>query len=557
MKAIWDRADIEQMNPPGPGQAVAPLSHLLRVGAASYSLLCEGAALLEEAAESEPSVLCFAQLPFRVRGCPRRTSGQGLYRQARFELWLRPARILVDSKGSMRLTLDDDTERDAPASRPGPNDDLRALGVEITQVIASVHLWGARSRHYPRYLEAVTDRGLLQRQVVAAHESWDHRRPMSAAQFQADVSRRLLPEFHEAVEKALSEADRQLLNELGAADVLCAYFIMPAPGRVAFHGTPVPTLRLVRSGQPVSEGLTLYFDTRLTPFHRYLLDGTIFGVLGKDTDCRIVQFEERGTAAVVRLMASRRADLDAVAEALYLKVWEAQTAPPLVRLAGALQGDAVREGLSEIRQHLDRITLSLAGVSPAQGAGDEHARAGATTQAWSWNLKADRVELPRPFKVFIGYASEDREHCEQLETHLSQLRRKGLIATWTEHAIAPGLERDSEIRGALQEADLYVFLVSPDFLASDAIDEVQVRLAMERQAIGAAGIIPVLVRPAQWKLSPMSQFNALPPGTKPITKWQDRDEAWLEVAHGLRRVIMGMAATAAARSRLMLPAGGA
>jgi TIR domain len=456
----------------------------------------------------------------------------------------------------MSLALDDDGDhRDALACPSISVHEQAASGIEITQIVASVHLWGQRSKYYPKYLEAVTDHGLTPRQVVAAHESWDQHRPMNAAQFQANVSRRLLPELHKAVEDVLSEADRQTLNDLGAAKVLCAYFIMPTPGRVAFHGTPVPTLRLMRSGHTVSEGLTLYFDTRLTPFHRCLLDGTIFGVLGKDTDCRIVQFEERGTTAVVRLTANRRADLDAVAEALYLRVWEAQKAHSLMRLASALQGDAIRECLSEIRRHLDRMTLSLEAIPTPKGDGGEHVGARAATQAWSWNMKTDRVQLPRPFRVFIGYTSKDREYSEQLETHLSQLRRNGFIATWTERAIAPGMERDREICAALQEADLYIFLVSPDFLASDSIDDIQVKVALERQASGRAGIVPVLVRPADWELSRLSRFEVLPPGAKPITKWQDRDEAWLEVAHGVRRVIMGMAATSAACYQLMMSAG--
>jgi hypothetical protein len=455
----------------------------------------------------------------------------------------------------MSLVLDDDGDGDAPASRSGSIEDPQAAGIEITQVVASVHLWGDRSKHYQKYLDAVTEDGLLQRHVVAAHESWDKQRPMNAAQFEANISRRLISELHKAVEDGLSKVDRHTLADLGATNVLCAYFIMPSPGRVAFHRPPVPTLRFLRSERAAGEGLTLYFDTRLTSFDRFLLDGTIFGVLGKDTDCRVVQFEERGSTAVVRLSAGRRADLEAVAEALYLKVWEAQKGHSLVRLAGALQGEATREGLSEIRRHLDRITLSLAAVASPTGSDGEPGGARSVTQAWSWNLKTDQVELPRPFKVFISYASRDREHCENLETHLAQLRRNGVLATWTDQAIVPGQERDYAIHTALQEADLFIFLVSADFLASDVIDDNEVKVALERQASGSAMILPVLVRPADWELSPLSRFEAQPPGAKPITKWPDRDEAWLEVTHAVRRIVMDMAAKGAVHDRRRLPAG--
>ena len=38
------------------------------------------------------------------------------------------------------------------------------------------------------------------------------------------------------------------------------------------------------------DGLSLYFNTRLTPIDRFLVDGVIFGLLGKNTDCRVVEF---------------------------------------------------------------------------------------------------------------------------------------------------------------------------------------------------------------------------------------------------------------------------
>ena len=52
-----------------------------------------------------------------------------------------------------------------------------------------------------------------------------------------------------------------------------------------------------------STGLTMWFSTRLTPFDRFLVDGVIFGVLGRDTNCRVVEFREREGAATLRLMA--------------------------------------------------------------------------------------------------------------------------------------------------------------------------------------------------------------------------------------------------------------
>jgi hypothetical protein len=193
MSTVWDFADIEQMNPPGPNQAVSPLAHLLRLGEASPELLCEAATVLEEASEEGPTVLCFSQLPFPVR-CPvRGVRVDGFYERARFEFTMRKARILVDPRGSLRLLVDDSEELSAEPDSGGQ-------GVKITQVVARVPLWGQREKHYAKYVDTIAAQGLSPRIIVAASESWDRRRPMNAAQFEANLSRRLLPESQKAVE---------------------------------------------------------------------------------------------------------------------------------------------------------------------------------------------------------------------------------------------------------------------------------------------------------------------------------------------------------------------
>jgi hypothetical protein len=55
---------------------------------------------------------------------------------------------------------------------------------------------------------------------------------------------------------------------------------------------------------------------------------------------------------------------------------------------------------------------------------------------------------------------------------------------------------------------------------------------------GKAQLIPVILRPSMWnKNSDLSELQALPTDAKPITKWDDADEAWLDVVQGLNTVI--------------------
>jgi hypothetical protein len=72
------------------------------------------------------------------------------------------------------------------------------------------------------------------------------------------------------------------------------------------------------------EGLTLYFNTSLAPFDRFLVDYVIYVTLGKDTACQVEEFRNDGDTAIVRLVAERQEDLEEVAEALHQRVWEQQ-----------------------------------------------------------------------------------------------------------------------------------------------------------------------------------------------------------------------------------------
>ncbi len=51
-----------------------------------------------------------------------------------------------------------------------------------------------------------------------------------------------------------------------------------------------------------------------------------------------------------------------------------------------------------------------------------------------------------------------------------------------------------------------------------------------------ARVIPIILRPADWLTSPIGKLQALPRDGRPITMWQDRDAALLDVTQGIRQV---------------------
>jgi hypothetical protein len=140
-------------------------------------------------------------------------------------------------------------------------------------------------------------------------------------------------------------------------------------------------------------------------------------------------------------------------------------------------------------------------------------------------------------RLFYSYAHEDEELRKKLEKHLSPLRNQGAIDDWWDGDITAGAEWDAEIKERLNTADIILLLVSADFLSSDYIWRVEIEKAMQRHQAGEARVIPVILRPCDWQNSPFGKLQALPQNAKPITRWEDRDEAFLNVVEGIKKAI--------------------
>ncbi len=144
----------------------------------------------------------------------------------------------------------------------------------------------------------------------------------------------------------------------------------------------------------------------------------------------------------------------------------------------------------------------------------------------------------RALRVFISYSHRDEALRESLETHLGALRREGFIETWTDRRIAPGADWAGEIDRNLESAGIVLLLVSADFIASDYCIDKEMERALQRHAAGEARVIPIIVRPVDgWRQMPFGKLQALPKDGKAITIWPNQDEAFAEVARGVRRAV--------------------
>jgi internalin A len=116
------------------------------------------------------------------------------------------------------------------------------------------------------------------------------------------------------------------------------------------------------------------------------------------------------------------------------------------------------------------------------------------------------------------------------------MQRQGVISVWTDRRIEPGDLWGSEIDENLERAQIILLLVSASFIASDYCFDCEMRRAIERHERGEARVIPIIVRPVDWRNTAFSKLQGLPKDGKPITQWRNRDSAWKNVEEGIRLV---------------------
>lgn len=142
-----------------------------------------------------------------------------------------------------------------------------------------------------------------------------------------------------------------------------------------------------------------------------------------------------------------------------------------------------------------------------------------------------------PIDLFYSYAHEDEPLRDELAGHLKILERRGVIRSWHDRRINAGQAWDKEINAQLAASDLVLLLVSADFINSDYIWGSELGVAMKRHERGQTSVVPVLVRPCLIEDAPFAALQGLPTDLRAVTSWPNRDEAWTNVAIGIRKTV--------------------
>ena len=140
-------------------------------------------------------------------------------------------------------------------------------------------------------------------------------------------------------------------------------------------------------------------------------------------------------------------------------------------------------------------------------------------------------------RVFFSYSHRDEAMRDELEVHLSSLKRQKLIQTWHDRRIGVGHEFEGAIDRHLEVADVILLLVSPYFIASDYCYDVEIKRALERHADGTARVVPIILHPCDWHDLQFGKLLATPTDGRPVSKFANQHEGFLEVVQAIKGAV--------------------
>jgi hypothetical protein len=117
--------------------------------------------------------------------------------------------------------------------------------------------------------------------------------------------------------------------------------------------------------------------------------------------------------------------------------------------------------------------------------------------------------------IFVSYCHADRDWLERLQIHMAPYVQGERLDLWDDRRIKPGADWAAEIEKALQAARVAVLLVTPEFLASKFVSQVELP-AILRRARSDLAVVWIPVRASSYDVTPLRDIQAAHDPKRPL-----------------------------------------
>jgi TIR domain/Gram-negative bacterial TonB protein C-terminal len=153
--------------------------------------------------------------------------------------------------------------------------------------------------------------------------------------------------------------------------------------------------------------------------------------------------------------------------------------------------------------------------------------------------------MPDTINTFVIYAREDTNIKHRLLAHLNPFVKAYNLVLWHDEHLEAGQEWKPHIESRLEKTDLFLLLISVDFMNSEFINQVEFKFAIDRHKANKSIVIPIIINYCQWDISfnftdynfNLNELQVLPQEGKPVDDWKTPEQAYNNIAAGIRKVL--------------------
>ncbi len=150
--------------------------------------------------------------------------------------------------------------------------------------------------------------------------------------------------------------------------------------------------------------------------------------------------------------------------------------------------------------------------------------------------------MGRKINIFVIYAEQNKDIILGLLPHLDPLSEAFDVSIWHDDPIIQGQPWKTYFESRIHHTDIFLLLISDAFMNSQFIEQSEFKAVIDRHKKNRSVIIPVISDHCKWDIDHkladyefnLLELQVLPEGGKPIEEWDSPDEAYSNIAAGIR-----------------------